>query len=57
MSPAAAERLGIDWIAIRGMRNRVFHGYREVRLDIVWATIIDNLPDLITALERDLRHR
>lgn len=49
-----AAALSIDWIGIRGMRNRLFHGYRDLKLDIIWTTAVDDLPSLIAALEKHL---
>ena len=31
---------------MRGMRNRMAHGYFEIDLEIVWDTIQTSLPDL-----------
>ena len=31
---------------MRGMRNRMAHGYFEINLDIVWETIQQSLPDI-----------
>ena len=36
----------IPWIDVVGMRNRVIHEYRRVRLDRVWNTVHQDLPDL-----------
>lgn len=36
----------IPWREMRGMRNRLAHGYFEVNLEIVWETIKTSLPDL-----------
>lgn len=33
------------------MRDRLIHAYHDVNLDIVWATVTENLPPLIAALE------
>jgi uncharacterized protein with HEPN domain len=41
----------IQWTAIAGMRNRVIHGYFDVNLEIVWTTVTQDLPSLVTALE------
>ena len=41
----------IPWKTLRGLRNRVIHEYFRVDLDILWQTIEDNLPVLITQLE------
>jgi uncharacterized protein with HEPN domain len=40
----------IPWREITGMRHRLIHGYGEVRLEVVWAVVRDDLPALITAL-------
>ncbi len=45
----------IPWAAIVGMRNRLVHGYFDVDLDIVWATVDRELPALIRQLESVLR--
>jgi uncharacterized protein with HEPN domain len=41
----------IPWRGMRGMRNRVAHGYFEVNLDVVWDTTQTALPDLLSRLE------
>jgi len=40
----------IPWREIIGTRHRLIHGYGEVRLDIVWAVVQDDLPPLIATL-------
>ena len=42
----------IPWTAISGMRNRCIHEYDEISLNIVWETIVNNLPNLILELEK-----
>ena len=42
------------WLQIVGIRNRLVHGYDAVDLDILWDTIIDDLPPLIAELEKIL---
>jgi len=37
----------IPWQNMRGMRNRIAHGYFEVDLDLVWTTAVEALPGLI----------
>lgn len=44
----------IPWLQIVGMRNRLVHGYDAVDLDVLWDTIIDDLPPLIAELEKIL---
>jgi uncharacterized protein with HEPN domain len=45
----------IKWAAIAGMRNRLIHAYFDVNLDLLWDTLTDDLPPLITALESLLK--
>jgi uncharacterized protein with HEPN domain len=44
----------IPWSEIIGMRNRLVHGYDIVDYDIVWSTVIEDLPPLIAELEKIL---
>jgi uncharacterized protein with HEPN domain len=37
------------------MRDRLIHGYFDVNLDVVWQTVTQDLPPLITPLERITR--
>ena len=41
----------IPWGEIVGMRNRLVHVYFDIDLPLVWATVRDDLPALITLLE------
>ncbi len=41
----------IPWVAIAGTRNRLVHGYFDVDLDIVWAIVTQDIPNLIPQLE------
>jgi len=47
----------IPWPQVVGMRNRLIHGYDQVDLDILWDTIEDDLPPLITKLEKILESK
>lgn len=50
--PAFAEaHPDIPWRSIRGMRNRIAHGYFDVDLGVVWQTVQAELPGLIERLE------
>lgn len=42
---------GIEWRAMRGMRNRIAHGYYDIDLDVVWETINSALPELARRLK------
>jgi uncharacterized protein with HEPN domain len=41
----------IPWAQMRGMRNRMAHGYFDVDLNIVWDTLQSSLPDLESLLQ------
>ena len=41
----------IPWPQIKGMRNRLIHGYDRVDLDFLWATAADDLVPLISAID------
>jgi|APSaa5957512622_1039677.scaffolds.fasta_scaffold78082_3 uncharacterized protein with HEPN domain len=49
-----AEYRSIPWQQVVGMRNRLIHGYDQVDLEILWDTIEDDFPPLITELEKIL---
>jgi uncharacterized protein with HEPN domain len=42
----------IPWSSIIGMRNRLIHAYFDVDKDRIWDTVQDDLPHLITELEK-----
>jgi len=42
----------IPWKKMIGLRNRLIHGYFDINLDIVWDTIMKDLPPLVDALEK-----
>ena len=44
----------IPWQNIISMRHRLIHAYYDVNLDIVWQTVIEDLPPLIASLEKVL---
>lgn len=37
----------IPWRSMRGMRNRIAHGYFDINLDVVWDTVQTALPELL----------
>lgn len=45
----------IPWSVIVGMRNRLVHAYFDIDTTIVWATVTEDLPGLISSLE-DVLH-
>ena len=49
---ARATHQGIPWPEIIGMRNRIVHAYFDIDLELVWRVVKNELPSLITQLER-----
>ncbi len=50
-APALLERHStVPWAAMRGMRNRIAHGYFDIDMNIVWETVQRDLPALIGPL-------
>ena len=45
----------IPWEDIIGMRHRLVHAYFDINLDILWNTIQEDLPPLVSTLEKVLR--
>ena len=44
----------LPWRDIVSMRNRLIHTYFNVNLDIVWSTVVEDLPPLVAQLEQIL---
>jgi uncharacterized protein with HEPN domain len=42
-----AEHPEVPWRSMRGMRNRMAHGYFDINLDVVWDTLQTALPELL----------
>lgn len=41
-----AEHAEIPWNKMRGMRNILTHEYWNINLEVVWETVVANIPDL-----------
>ena len=41
----------IPWHEIRGMRNRLVHGYYAIRMELVYEIVVEHLSVLISVLE------
>lgn len=55
VSPETQNKIdAIPWAQIVGMRNRLIHGYFDVDLDIVWAVVQDDLPNLMVHIHAAL---
>lgn len=46
---------GVEWKAIKGMRNRIAHGYFDIDQDIVWDTAQNSIPALVRELAAMMR--
>ncbi len=42
---------GVPWRSMKGMRNRIAHGYYEINMDTVWDTVQQALPTLVVQLQ------
>ncbi|SEH85920.1 Uncharacterized conserved protein, contains HEPN domain [Rheinheimera pacifica] len=42
----ASQHTDIPWRSMKGMRNRIAHGYFDINLDVVWDTTKQALPQL-----------
>ena len=45
-----SEHPEVLWRNMRGMRNRIAHGYFDINLDVVWDTVETALPALLRQL-------
>ncbi len=43
--------LEIPWTAVIGLRNRIVHGYFDIDLMVVFETVKQDIPNLISMLE------
>lgn len=43
---------GVPWQDITGMRDKLIHGYFGVDVEVVWETVVQDLPHLKDQLER-----
>ncbi|WLI91284.1 DUF86 domain-containing protein [Massilia sp. R2A-15] len=46
----AAKHPEIAWSSMRGMRNRIAHGYFDISVEVVWQTIQTAVPELLEQL-------
>jgi uncharacterized protein with HEPN domain len=47
----ANEHSDFGWYRMTGMRNRVAHGYEDINFEVVWDTLIVELPGLIARVD------
>lgn len=46
----------IPWAAVKGMRNRIAHGYFDINSDLVWDTVTNDLKPLRAAVDYFIEH-
>ena len=49
-----AARPAWPWEQMRGMRNRIAHGYDTLNLPVIWSTVTEFVPDLLAAVVAEL---
>jgi uncharacterized protein with HEPN domain len=49
-----ADLFGGNWLAMRGMRNRLAHTYGNINFGIIAATVEENVPQVVAILSREL---
>lgn len=55
LSPELKDRhRDIPWREVYGFRNIAAHAYLDIDLERVWEIVIDHLPPLRTAVEKEL---
>lgn len=50
------QHAGVPWRSMKGMRNRIAHGYFNINLDVVWETVQAALPQLLDLLPAIRQH-
>ena len=51
VSASTKTAIDLDWPAMMGMRNRLFHGYRDTNVQTLWKTVSIDMPKLVSLIE------
>ena len=55
LPPELLERYpAVPWKLVAGMRDRLSHGYDEIRHDVLWNTVRQDIPILLATVEQML---
>lgn len=54
ISSQTKTHIPLPWKEVIGMRNQLVHAYFEINHKILWATVSEDIPNLIATLERYL---
>lgn len=52
VSPKTKESVNLPWKDIAGFRDQAIHNYFEIDLDVVWDTVITDIPLLKKELQK-----
>ncbi len=50
-----ADHRDVEWVKIKGMRNRIAHGYFDLQIEVIYKTVVTELPLLKEQLLTMLR--
>lgn len=53
----AAAITGVPWSRVIGLRNILAHGYEQIEHEVLFKTIVEDLPPVMTALQDWLEHQ
>ncbi len=45
----------IPWREMRGLRNRIVHGYGNIDISVIYDTVIEDIPKLMSELSNELK--
>ena len=54
LDPATRDRLFGDWPLMWGMRNRIAHGYLLIDAVVIRATLLHDMPHIMSGIQRAL---